>query len=80
MLMPDFGLYNRAMNLAQELRSIVQNAKSPEEDGHLKSTTSGGNADSPNEKTSGAWYWRLYETTLKVLVDAVLERFWPKPK
>jgi hypothetical protein len=27
-----------------------------------------------------AWYWKLYETTLKVFVDAVLERFWPKPK
>ena len=26
----------------------------------------------------GAWLWKLYEKTLKVIVDAVLEREWPK--
>lgn len=26
----------------------------------------------------GAWFWKLYEKTLKVIVDAVLERWWPK--
>jgi len=25
-----------------------------------------------------AWLWKLYEKTLKVIVDAVLERVWPK--
>lgn len=24
------------------------------------------------------WLWRLYEKTLKVVVEAILERFWPK--
>jgi hypothetical protein len=36
--------------------------------------------DLPDKKSAGSWYWKLYETTLKVFVDAVLERFWPKPK
>lgn len=26
----------------------------------------------------GAWLWKLYERTLKVVVDAVLEKLWPK--
>ncbi len=26
----------------------------------------------------GTWLWKLYEKTLKVIVDAVLERVWPK--
>jgi hypothetical protein len=38
-----------------------------------------GNIDK-NENLPRSWLWRLYETTLKVLVNAVLERFWPKPK
>ena len=41
---------------------------------------SGGKTDLPNEKPAGTWYWKLYEITLKVVVDAVMERFWPKPK
>jgi len=24
------------------------------------------------------WFWKLYETTLKVVIDAVMERIWPK--
>ena len=26
----------------------------------------------------GTWLWKLYEKTLKVIVDAVFERLWPK--
>lgn len=26
----------------------------------------------------GAWLWKLYEKSLKVIVDAILERVWPK--
>ncbi len=26
----------------------------------------------------GDWFWKLYEKTLKVIVDAVLEKMWPK--
>jgi len=25
-----------------------------------------------------SWLWKLYERTLKVIVDVVLERVWPK--
>ena len=27
---------------------------------------------------NATWLWKLYEKTLKVIVDAFLERFWPK--
>jgi hypothetical protein len=26
------------------------------------------------------WFWKLYEKTLKVIVDAVLDRMWTKPQ
>lgn len=26
----------------------------------------------------GTWLWKLYEKTLKVIVDAILDRLWPK--
>jgi hypothetical protein len=42
--------------------------------------TDNGKVSLPNGKPTGTWYWKLYETTLKVFVDAVLERFWPKPR
>ncbi len=32
-------------------------------------------AECPRIRT---WFWTLYERTLKVIVDAVLERVWPK--
>ena len=48
---------------------------------------SGNQANKPAETGRGAttgkrqresWLWRLYEKTLKVIIDAVLERVWPK--
>ncbi|MGB8225708.1 MAG: hypothetical protein WCE45_02395, partial [Sedimentisphaerales bacterium] len=50
----------------------------------------GGKADLPNGKSAeiepapakGSWignfFWKLYEKTLKVIVDAFLEKWWPK--
>ncbi len=32
-------------------------------------------AECPRIRT---WFWTLYERTLKVIVEAVLERVWPK--
>jgi len=32
----------------------------------------------PLKRQRESWLWRLYEKTLKVIVDAVLERVWPK--
>ena len=50
-----------------------------------KAPTQGDNETGKTNGTAGstkkcAWYWKLYEVSLKVIVDAVLERFWPKPK
>jgi len=56
----------------QHVGSMVREEQKPPEEA--------GQGCSKNEKTTGSCWWRLYETTLKVLVDAFLERFWPKPK
>lgn len=32
----------------------------------------------PVKSERESWLWKLYEKTLKVIVDAVLERVWPK--
>ena len=32
----------------------------------------------PSKPEREGWWWKLYERTLKVVVDAVLERLWPK--
>lgn len=57
-----------AYQLADNLLEIVHIARedlSIEDSGRTKREREG-------------WLWKLYEKTLKVLVDAVLERVWPK--
>jgi hypothetical protein len=39
---------------------------------------SGRNATPAKYWGIGDWFWKLYEKTLKVIVDAVFERWWPK--
>jgi len=69
-------LFEVAKQQASEAKTELEQ-KQPQGKG---GQSNGGMVDPPNEKSSETWYWKLYETTLKVLVDAVLERFWPKPK
>ena len=70
------NLFEVAKQQASEAKTELEQ-KQPQGKG---GQSNGGKVDPPNEKSSETWYWKLYETTLKVLVDAVLERFWPKPK
>jgi hypothetical protein len=43
----------------------------------IKPAERGGNAI-PEKPEREGWWWKLYEKTLKVIVDAVLEQMWPK--
>ena len=36
-----------------------------------------GKADSPNEKSSETWYWKLYEKTIKAVIAAILDKINP---
>jgi len=64
-----------AKNLSQRLRLIVKMARENltiEEPAETKQDIA------PAKREREGWLWRLYEKTLKVIVDAVLERVWPK--
>ncbi|MHC4104530.1 MAG: hypothetical protein ACYSR9_06290 [Planctomycetota bacterium] len=43
-----------------------------------KQAETGRNNSPSKESRIGAWLWKLYEKTLKVVIDAFLERVWPK--
>ena len=73
-LVPNVALRETIQRLICALKDI------PKQDSNKVQGKDGqGNIDK-NENLPRSWLWRLYETTLKVLVNAVLERFWPKPK
>jgi len=44
--------------------------KSEEKDGQ----SNGGKVDSPNEKSSETWYWKLYEKTIKAVIAGILDK------
>jgi len=62
--------------LVNRLRDLQQSAETRQ----IHNTASG-EADLPNSIPAKIWAMlcKLYEITLKVIIDAILDRFWPKP-
>ena len=61
----------RARQLAQTLRQVAAKAE-------LIDAPSPKSPVSSKRWKIASWLWKLYEKTLKVIVDAILERAWPK--
>ena len=51
----------------------AQKIKPQEKDGQNNS----GKVDSPNEKSSETWYWKLYEKAIKAVIAAILDKVNP---
>jgi len=70
---------------AEGLRRIIEvlSAEAKTQPAEPKLTEARGDkADLPNSIPAKIWAMlcKLYEITLKVIVDAILDRFWPKPQ
>ena len=65
-----------AYQLAEDLQEIAQTAR--EEVTSERAIESKQDATPARSGRIGTWLWKLYEKTLKVIIDAVLERSWPK--
>lgn len=57
----------------EDLRHIAEMVRK-----ELAIPTEAGRNTTPGKRERESWLWRLYGKTLKVIVDAVLERVWPK--
>ena len=71
-------IYGDSIKEAETIRVEIQLALE-----HVKTDLAGKQPPEPEQDTTPAkhresWLWRLYEKTLKVIIDAVLERLWPK--
>jgi ribosomal protein L17 len=60
----------------------LERAKAKGSQKNNSTKASGGKADLPNSIPAKIWAMlcKLYEISLKVIVDAILDRFWPKPQ
>lgn len=65
-----------AHQLVQTLRQVVKAVE--EELVNKEPAVTGENASPAKYWGIGDWFWKLYEKTLKVIVDAVMERMWSK--
>ena len=77
---------NALLNKLRHIVSIVkeeQKARGGNEAGDTKKTqekdgqSNSGKVDSPNEKSSETWYWKLYEKTIKAVIAAILDKVNP---
>ena len=62
-------------DLSDTLQQIAQNAR---EELRSEKPAEIGRNTTPAKLERESWYWKLYEKTLKVIVDAVMERLLPK--
>ena len=62
-----------AHRLAQKLRLIAEKAES-EQQKQIKIVQN----NTPAKRERESWFWKFYEKTMKVIVDAFLQRVWPK--
>jgi hypothetical protein len=69
----DKDLFNDIPEMAGELRRVAKLLKEDQKPAETKQK-----AAPAKRRRIGTWLWTLYEKTLKVIVDAVLERMWPK--
>jgi hypothetical protein len=73
-------MLDAALVSIQKLKKSDLASKQKKENEHSKQPSSS-KADLLNGKPWWSrWLWELYERTLKVFVDAIMERFWPKSK
>jgi hypothetical protein len=79
-LVPNFGETQGFQKLIDELEYVINEAEKAA--GQKLTEGSGGKADLPNSIPTKIWAMlcKLYEITLKVIADAILDRFWPKPQ
>ena len=71
-----------ARKLAERLRLIADTAESYQEQTlivrHIENPAETEQNSAPTKGSrNGNFFWKLYEKTLKVIVDAVLEKVWP---
>ena len=66
-------IHNEALLRIVEL-SKLQGSENKEETQRGKQS---GKVDSPNEKSSETWYWKLYEKTIKAFIAAILDKINP---
>ena len=57
-----------------EMIQGLKDKNKPQEKG---GQSNGGKVDSPNEKSSETWYWKLYEKTIKAFIAAILDKVNP---
>ncbi len=61
---------------AFDLVSLMREPADTEQDEN-DGKSNGGKVDSPNEKSSETWYWKLYEKTIKAFIAAILDKVNP---
>jgi len=70
-------LIREGYDIPDDLAKLI-NAQLPEASKQEKAAETEQNAASAKGSKIGNFLWKLYEKTLKAVVDAVLERWWPK--
>lgn len=78
-LIQEFNLIRRRLEFelqpeqSKPAETEEQKIEPQEKDGQ----SNGGKVDSPNEKSSETWYWKLYEKTIKAVIAAILDKVNP---
>ena len=77
-LIHEFNLIRRRLEFESQPEQSKPAETEQKTEPHEKGRQSkGGKVDSPNEKSSETWCWKLYEKTIKAFIAAILDKINP---